>query len=304
VTPALLAGAGVGFGLLLLLSGLFPARPSLVVAAARLHRPSPVGRPSDTVTAGATESSQPRGRRLVQRIAQSLGLERFVERSVEADLRVVGGTLEDHVASRAMVALVGFALVPATTALMWAGGVRVSPAVPGLVSPLLGLAGFFVPAGTLRSAAAERRRSFRHAFSSFLDIVSVTLAGGAGVETALYRSAATGRGWAFAELRHALVTSQLLGQTPWSGLDRLGVDLGVVELQELAASVALAGEDGASVRASIAAKARALRIRALSDAESHAQAATERMSLPIVVLMTGFMVFVTYPSIARILTGL
>lgn len=302
--PALLAGAGVGFGVLLVLSGLFPARPSLVVAAARLHRASATKPPSDILIAGVPEPSPALGRQLVQRLASGLGLERFVERSVEADLRVVGGTIEDHVASRVVVALVGFALVPVTIALMWAGGVGVSLAVPGLVSPLLALGGFFVPAVTLRSAAAERRRSFRHALSSFLDIVSVSLAGGAGVETALYRSAETGRGWAFAELHHALVTSQLLGQTPWSGLDRLGLDLGVVELQELAASVALAGEDGASVRVSIAAKARALRTRALSDAEADALAATERMSLPIVVLMTGFMVFVVYPSVARILTGL
>lgn len=302
MTPALLAGAGVGVGLLLVLSGLFPARPPLAVAAARLHR-SPARRPGVT-TVDAPEAASAWGHNLVRRLATALGLDRLVERSIEADLRVVGGTLEEHVASRVMVALVGFALVPATTALMWAGGVEVSLAVPGLCSPLLGIGGFFVPALTLHSAAAEQRRTFRHALSSFLDIVSVTLAGGAGVETALYRSAQTGRGWAYEELRHALLTSQLLGQTPWSGLDRLGLELGVVELQELAASVALAGEDGASVRASIAAKAQALRSRALSDAESHAQAATERMSLPIVVLMTGFMVFVVYPSVARIVTGL
>jgi Flp pilus assembly protein TadB len=138
--------------------------------------------------------------------------------------------------------------------------------------------------------------------SAFLDLVSVSLAGGAGIETALHRSVETGQGWAFEELRHALLTSSLLGSTPWAALDRLGVELGVVELRELAASVALAGEDGARVRASIAAKARALRARSLTDTEADAEAATERMSLPIVVLMVGFMIFVVFPAISRILT--
>jgi Flp pilus assembly protein TadB len=301
VIPVLLAGAGVGFGLALMLSGLLPARTPLAVAAARLRRSAPAMRPPGAVATDRTEPALQRGLRL---LARSLGLERLVERSVEADLRVVGSSLDDHVASRVLAAIVGLTLAPATAALMWAGRVDVSPAIPGLLSPVLGAAGFFVPTLTLRSQAAERRRSFRHALSSFLDLVSVTLAGGAGVETALYRSAETGSGWAFAELRHALITSQLLGQTPWAGLDRLGAELGVVELQELAASVALAGEDGASVRVSLSAKARALRIRCLSDTESDAQAATERMSLPIVVLMASFMIFVVYPAVARILSGL
>jgi Flp pilus assembly protein TadB len=175
-------------------------------------------------------------------------------------------------------------------------------AVPGIVAPLLGAVGYFVPTLTLRSRAEERRRSVRHALSSFLDLVSVSLAGGAGVETALHRSVETGQGWAFEELRHALLMSSLLGSTPWAALDRLGVELGVVELRELAASVALAGEDGARVRTSIAAKARALRARSLTDTEADAEAATERMSLPIVVLMVGFMIFVVFPAISRILT--
>ena len=49
------------------------------------------------------------------------------------------------------------------------------------------------------------------------------------------------------------------GEPPWPGLDRLGTELGVPELNELAASVTLAGDEGARVRASIAAKARAMR---------------------------------------------
>lgn len=301
--PVVLIGAGVGLGLALLLCGLSPARTPLVVAAARLRQPARTSETTGISSADNTSPAQPL-QRLGRRIAGRLGLGLLVKRSVESDLRVVGGSLDDHIASRVLVALVGLALVPATSALVWAGGVGVSPTLPALLSPVLAIAGFFVPAFTLRSWAAERRRSFRHALSAFLDLVSVALAGGAGVETALHRGVETGQGWSFLELRHALVSARLRGDTPWAALDRLGQELGVAELQELAASVALAGEDGSSVRASVSAKARAMRTRGLAAAEADAQAATERMSLPIVVLMAGFMVFVIYPAVARILTQL
>jgi Flp pilus assembly protein TadB len=300
--PALIAGAGVGLGIVLIVSGLVPSRLPLAVAAARLHEPRPTVAPAVGAVGGASRAADAAISRLLHDVASAAGLQRTLPRSTTADLRVTGDSLDAHVASRMLCAIVGFGLVPATGALMWAGGTTLPMAIPGITGPLLGVAGYFVPTLTLRSRAEERRRSFRHALSSFLDLVSVSLAGGAGVETALQRSVETGQGWAYDELRHALLTSNLLGNTPWAGLDELGVELGVIELRELAASVALAGEDGARVRASIAAKARALRSRSLTDTEADAEAATERMSLPIVVLMAGFMVFVVSPAIFRILT--
>jgi tight adherence protein C len=77
----------------------------------------------------------------------------------------------------------------------------------------------------------------------------------------------------------------------------------VDELSELAASVALAGTEGAKVRASLAAKATSLRTHELAEAETADQAATERMSLPVVLLFAGFLVFLGYPAVEKVLTG-
>jgi Flp pilus assembly protein TadB len=156
----------------------------------------------------------------------------------------------------------------------------------------------------LRARAADRRRSFRHALSGFLDVVSVSLAGGRGVDTALRDGANAGDGWPFEAIRGALLEAQLLGETPWSGLARLGTELAIPELGELAASAALAGSEGARVRTSLAAKARSLRLRGLSDVESSAQSASELMSVPVVVLMLGFVVFLGYPAMVRVLQGI
>ena len=91
---------------------------------------------------------------------------------------------------------------------------------------------------------------------------------------------------------------------PWGPLGRLGEELGIEELSELAATVALAGAEGAKVRATLAAKAASIRSHALANAQANAEAMSERMSLPVVVLFAGFLLFVGYPALAHVLEGL
>ena len=298
MTPALVAGLGIGAGLALLLSGLRPAPIPLDHALATLHRrrADPLGlirsKPTSVVTRllGEPLAETPFGTRLVAPLA--------------SDLRITETTVSEHLAQRAAFALVGLLWAPFTTAVMWAGGVRVGVAFPMWVSLALAPIGFLYPTLLLKAKAADRRRSFRHAFSSFLDIVSISLAGGRGVDSALHDGAEAGQGWAFEELRRALLEARLLGETPWAGLARLGEDLSFPELGELAASAALAGDEGARVRASLAAKARSLRLHGLTDVEAAAQAATERMTLPVVLLMLGFIVFLVYPAVEQVLHGI
>jgi hypothetical protein len=67
--------------------------------------------------------------------------------------------------------------------------------------------------------------------------------------------------------------------------------------------VGLAGTEGAKVRASLGAKAVSLRMHELTEAESSEQAATEKMSLPVVLLFAGFLCFIAFPAVERVLTG-
>jgi tight adherence protein C len=169
---------------------------------------------------------------------------------------------------------------------------------------LIGVVGFLLPDLNVRHEAARRRGDFRLALSAYLNLMRVTLAGGAGVEGALADAASVGRGWSFTQIRRALTIAKVTRATPWSSLQALGEDLDVRELAELSASISLAGTEGAKVRASLRAKAAALRTRELTDAEGEAQAATERMSLPVIVLFLGFLVFIGYPAIAAVVGGI
>jgi Flp pilus assembly protein TadB len=288
-----LAGAGLGLGVLIVARSLKPARPALTVALERLAAP-PLSGPSPR-----HETLKP----LVS-MARALGLERLLSRSVTTDLRLLGRSPDAHVVRCLLTGLISALIAPAAIGVLALGGVAVPVELP--VALVLGLAvgGTLLPNLTLRGEADRRRRSFNHALSAFLDLVAINLAAGRGIEGALDTAADAGHGWAFGEIRQCLYRAKVMGETPWAGLDHLGESIGIPDLQELAASVSLAGDSGAKVRTSLAAKAQALRVKGLADVEESAQAATERMSLPVILLLCGFVIFIGYPAIVRVIDGI
>ena len=293
MNSAIVLGVAAGLGMILIATGLIPARLPLGDALYRL----------DTPRAEVAHDRRWWVRLLGGPLVDT-SVGRLATRSVGQDLRILGRSLEEHVARHAAMLLVGLLWAPATFGMMAIGGVDVSFVLPLWVSFVFGIVALAIPTLGVRAEAAERRRSFRHALGCFLDLVAVRLAGGAGVDSALAGSAAAGDGWAFAEIRQALTEARLRGEPSWSGLATLGEQIAVPELQELAASAGLAGDEGARVRVSIASKARSIRVRGLADAEGAAQSASERMSLPVVLLMTGFIVFLGYPAVAQVINGL
>ncbi|WP_433418771.1 type II secretion system F family protein [Microtetraspora malaysiensis] len=290
---SLLLGAGIGLGLVLVASGLWPARLTLAQEFLRLHHASPV---EETAEEGWTG-------RLGRPLARSLTSRGLPGAAVRRDLAVCGKNLDRYLGEKAGCALVFALLGPAVYAVMVLADIAVPWQVPAWNMLLFGALGFFVPDLALKSQAAERRREFRHTLSAFLDLVVISLAGGRGVDGALTDASQGGSGWAFVQLRATLVAATSARRTPWSALGEMGEEYGIRELSELAASVALAGTEGARVRASLVAKATSLRAHQLAEIETDAQAATERMSVVTVGLFAGFLIFLGYPAIAAVLAG-
>lgn len=294
---ALLLGILIGVGLVVLFDGMRPRPPALAKALRSLHRPTVRFRSS-----GVGQQS-----RLTQTLGARLantGFGKGLSSSSAQDLRVLNRTPEEHMARVAVFALVGFFFAPLATMTLRIVGIK----LPFVLPLWLGLGGAAALSASalfgLKSEAENRRRAFRHALSAFLDVVSVSLAAGKGVESSLETAAEAGEGWAFAEIRRALLESRLAGETPWVGLGNLGEELGVNELNELAASTALAGDEGARVRQSLQAKGSSIRQRGMAETQAKAEAATERLALPIVLLLMGFLVFLGYPAMARITGGI
>ena len=290
---ALLLGTGVGMGLWVLAVWATPPRPSLRTVLSRAaSSPSPRPLTATGGTGWATRLGAP---------LEALGLP---GERIRRDLTAIGRPVGTHLAEKATLAVVGLLVPVLLHGLLLLVGANVGFDVPIIAGIVLSGGGFLLPDLRVHAAAARLRTGFRHALSSYLDLVWITLAGGAGVDSALHDSAAIGHGWAFAQIQRALSAAMLTRSTPWARLHQLGEELGVTELAELAASVSLAGTEGAKVRATLAAKAAALRAHQLSSAEADAQSATERMSLPVMVLLLGFLTFITYPALTQVLNGL
>ncbi len=218
------------------------------------------------------------------------------------DLALLGVTAEVHAARTIAWALGGAGVGGACglAALAATGSATVAACAVALGAA----AGAVAPGARLRAAAARRRRDVLHAFSSYLDLVQVLLAGGAGVETALVAGAEAGDGWAFERLREAVVRARSARRSIWDELARFGARVGIPQIEEVAGSVRLAGEHGARVRLSLAARADSLRQRQMGELEAAAQSATERMGVPMVALFLAFIVLVGYPAVALVLDGL
>ena len=292
IVLALLA-AGAGAGCWLAVRSISPRPPPLDVLVARLGRPGvAVG-----LDVSDREDLSNRAGRLAVRIVALPGNTDTRQGQL---LRLVGRTPERH----ALDKLAGSAGGAAAAGLLSTGlivlGIAPPPVVLAVLTAGVAIGGFLLPDALLRDEAERRRRAFRHALSSYLDLVNVILAAGGGIETSLHAAAEAGDGWAFAAIRQALDRSRLTNRTPWDTFAQLGEELGVDELRELAASVALAGFQGARIRQSLAAKADSLRGHQVAETEASAEAATERMTIPVAVLLFGFLVFVVYPAIQQI----
>ena len=296
---ATVLGAGAGLGLAMLAAYAFPARPTLAQAFAALHP----GTTRLTFTGQPVIASEGAARlALVGRpfapLLERIGLPRA---SIRADLGICGRDPRRHLAEQAAMALLGFLLPPAFVALVTLGGTPIGWQLPVWASLILGALGLFVPDLAVASEAVKRRAELREAVSEMLDLVVISLAGGAGVEQALRDATEEAEGWAPNALRQAVEAAHLRRRPPWQTLGELGETAGLPALAELSAALAMAGSEGARIKSTLSARSSALMTHQLAEAEAAAASATERMVLPLVCLLSGFMIFLIFPAFATIL---
>jgi len=278
-----LAGAVAGLGVFAAVAQLMPAAPRLDAALARIHAAAP----------GEPELSGFR-----------LSLSRFAAAMPwlpvpAADLALLGQDRERWFSNKIICGLAGLGIVPALTALFTLAGYQPSWTVPAVVSLGLGIGLFFTPDLVIRINAAERRADFRHALTSYLDLVALERGAGAGPTDALEAAAQIGGGWAFARIEAALDASRNAGRPPWEGLSALAAETGVVELADLADIAEVAGHEGARILQTLAARAESMRAEALAATKAKAGARSTTMVVPIALLGAGFLLLLIFPIVYR-----
>lgn len=246
---------------------------------------------------------------LVKRISQlrsrlehgMVWLIRRAQTQHRADLAIVGYQASEMVSRKLTTMLLASVAALGLLAALSAMAVHISMTFVLVILLSAAVAGFLFPDSQMRAKAKTRRQDFLHAFSSYLDLVNVLLAGGAGTETALIAAAEAGDGWSFAEIRSALTRARSSRRSPWAELANLGATYNIAEITEVAGSVQLAGEHGARIRLSLSARADSLRNRHMGEIEAEAQSATERMGIPMVLLFIAFIALIGYPAVNLVL---
>ncbi|ROO52724.1 hypothetical protein EDC02_7665 [Micromonospora sp. Llam0] len=288
LTWMMLSGGVIGAGATLVASGLSPRQPALALVIDALSRPAPPART--------------RSRRLDLALAtpiMRLGLPR---RSTIGDLAICERDPAQYLAQTfvlAVVALAGSGMLPV---LLGLGGQL--PLWAGLVGAFLAVR---VAQSRLHTEAEHRRAQMRATIAAMLDLVSGSLAGGAGIEQALDETLDELTGWSALRIRRELNSAaHTRGHArvrSWTALRELGRGIGVDELGELATGIEQAS-GGAPVAETMAQISRTMRSRAVAAMERSGRSRSAQMALPIMIFGFGYLILLLYGALTAIGNGL
>ncbi|MBN6050737.1 hypothetical protein JYK22_02230, partial [Nonomuraea sp. RK-328] len=275
---AFVAGALVGLGVVIMVAELAPGPPRLDIALSRLDGASSHGR---LVGFGLRLARLPMPRR---------------------DLALLGISVERFTFQRVGFLLFGL-LLPLLLSLVCAAfGLPLPWALPAGAGLALGTVFALIPGHAARRQARERRQEFRAALATYLDMVALERAAGAGPPQALQAPVDVCTGWIFGQIAQVLDHARRAGEQPWRGLADLGERVGIPELTELADIAEDAGSEGTRVLSTLLAKAQSMRTTALTDARARANSRTSEMPIAIGVSTFGFLVLVCFPAVYRIMS--
>jgi Flp pilus assembly protein TadB len=279
----IVAGVLGGLGIFIVVRELIPAPARLDAALARLDSSPAPGR----------------GASVPLRLARHISDELPWLPAPSADLALLGQDRDTWIASKITCGLIGLAVPPALVGLLALGGIGLGWQLPGIASLAFGVGLFFAPDLVTKVNAAERRSDFRHALTSYLDLVALERGAGAGPTEALEAAADIGGGWAFGRIALALDAARRAGDAPWTALARLARETGVTELADLADIAEVAGHEGAKILDTLAARAASMRAQAQAAERARAGARSTTMVIPIALLGVGFLVLLIFPVLDR-----
>lgn len=301
ITMPVAVGAIIGLGIYVLVRALMPSKRSAVSQVARIDAMRARGAvyESTRTTTDSGRLGSLRGE-VGQRVAEFYIQQGWEQRSLRADLAVLDRSWEKFLATKVLLATAGLFFGPFMFAIVWTLGFGSSPIIPVWLALLFAALFFVLPDLEVRRDAADKRRDLRRVIGAYLDLVSMSLAGGRGLPEALMAAAEISDGWANQRIRNALNDARITGLSQWQALGALGEELGVEELKDLSASLALVADDGAKVRESLASRAETMRHREMAEIEGSAGEKSQSMLVAQLLLCAGFLVFLIYPAAMRV----
>lgn len=289
---ALLGGAFLGLGVVLLIARLIPADPDLAEALSRLTpargQASAVG---PVTTAKGTERI---GVWAIKAMPPAVWI-----KTPTRELALLRIPLARFYGDKIVMSFMGLMIPPLLAFLFEQIGLGFPVAIPALVSLGLAVVMFFLPNYNAVDDARKARLEFARALGAYIDLVALERNNGSGVRQAMESAAEVSDSWVFTRLSEELTRSRWSGQPPWDALHALAEELGMPELDDFADIMRLSGEEGASVYANLRARSAAMRTAQLNDEIAEANAVGERMTIPGSLLGVIFMALLVAPSLLR-----
>ena len=214
-------------------------------------------------------------------------------------LRMVGTSIDRHIAHKALGALIG-ALVPALLGgwLSWLIG-AFSP-LPALFVFAGGALGFIWPDLRLRQRDQAVTADAAEALLTYVDLVTLErLANRSGTQ-ALHAAVAVSDATVFRAIAEVLERTRLEQRAPYAELQRLGAELQLPALVDIADVMKL-DEAGAALSGALRARVKELRDAHLTAMKVHATEVSERMGVLMVVPTLLFGLLFLVPPLLRLL---
>ncbi|MDH6698631.1 type II secretion system F family protein [Streptomyces griseoviridis] len=301
LTMPVLVGAILGLGVYVLVRALVPSKRSAVSQVARIDAMRARGAAYESARKAAEQGRVGSLRAEVGlRVSEFYLQQGWEQRSLRADLAVLDRSWENFLATKVLLGVAGLVFGPFLFAVVWTMSLASGPVIPVWLALACAALFFFLPDLEVRRDAADKRRDLRRVIGAYLDLVSMSLAGGRGLPEALMAAAEVSDGWATQRIRNALADARITGTSQWQALGQLGEEIGVEELKDLSASLALVADDGAKVRESLAARAETMRHRELAEIEGSAGEKSQSMLVAQLLLCAGFLVFLIFPAAMRV----
>lgn len=303
LTMPVLVGAVLGLGVFALVRALMPSRRGAVARVAQIDALRARGAAHQSSGAQSVPEDGRLGSlraRVGIRVADFYLQQGWNQRSTRADLAVLERSWESFLATKVLLAAAGCVFGPFLFAIVWTMGFGSSPVIPVWMALVCAGLFFMLPDLEVKRDAADKRRDLRRVIGAYLDLVSMNLAGGRGLPEALMAAATVSDGWALKRVRNTLADARITGTSQWQALGNLGEELGVEELKDLSASLALVADDGAKVRESLASRAETMRHRELAEIEGSAGEKSQSMLVAQLLLCAGFLVFLIFPAAIRV----
>ncbi len=292
---ALLAGAMVGLGVILLTARLMPAEPDLADALRRL---TPTRAPRAETSGSAAAGKERIGVWAIRALPPGVWV-----RTPTRELALLRVPLARFYGDKIVFALLGLLIPPLLAAFLEFLDLGLPLTIPALASVGLAVVMFFLPNYNAIDEAKKARLEFTRALGAYIELVALERNNGSGVRQAMEAAAEIGDSWVFQRLNEELTRSRWSGLPPWEALHTLADELGLPELDDFADIMRLSGEEGASVYANLRARSAAMRTAMLNDELAQANAVGERMTIPGSLLGVIFMALLVAPSLLRMFSN-